>query len=41
MTSPKSQGIIRKGGDEKVEFCITEKALWLIFWIIIALKSLK
>ncbi len=30
-----------EGGDEKVKFCITEKALWLIFWIIIALKTLK
>lgn len=35
------RGYKAKGGDEKVKFCITEKALWLIFMIIIALKLLK
>lgn len=37
----KLSGNKAKGGDEKVKFCITEKALWLIFMIIIALKLLK
>lgn len=37
----KLSGHKAKGGDEKVKFCITEKALWLIFMIIIALKLLK
>ena len=34
------RGQRRKGGDE-MKFCITEKALWLILLIIIALYLLK